>query len=148
MRKIKEKEIGGVQWRTKMLPVGEGINVSAQAGRVVAVAIEKGYGAATKGEGALDADATSIAKAISGVLDYIGPDELPTFAKRLLQCTDMKEGDEWLPLSECFDDAFAGAYKMLFEVCAWVFKVNFEDVFSFASIAKDKVAALAKKASP
>ena len=132
-----------------MLPATKGLNVFTICTRLLAHAIQSGTAAISEGGSAIgDVQLGSIGAAIGALFEKIEPGQMAGLAKDLLQSTEISIGDgEWESLKEGFDDHFAGKYKTLYQVAGWVFEVNFQEVFTFSSIASKLKAVLADQKS-
>ena len=135
MRKESENEVKGLRVKTALLPARTGVKVFYAFTQVVGAAFARGISAAESADNLSKMRLDTLADALERVFDKVGPDDVLSLCEKLLESTKVLIDGEWKDCTKDFDEIFAGRYRTLFDICAWVFEENFNEVFSFSVIA-------------
>lgn len=127
-----EKEIGGIRFYTKQLPATRGFALFTRLVKTAGPVI------AALGGVNPEADMISAIGPLAEGLKNLNPDEVVDLALAVMVNTyaviPEQSGDRKLDINKAnFDRIFNGRLKNVFEVLAFVIKVNFQDFFGDSS---------------
>ena len=127
-----EKEIGGIRFYTKQLPATRGFTLFTRLVKTAGPVI------AALGGVNPEADMISAIGPLAEGLKNLNPDEVVDLALAVMVNTyaviPEQSGDRKLDINKAnFDRIFNGRLKNVFEVLAFVIKVNFQDFFGDSS---------------